>query len=85
MQTDGGRWGLPGGWLAGGWWLGLPLLPMTVMMVTACMPVGINSYLFATRYRVMEAEVSLSLSLSVMCAVVSVPLMLALQKILMVG
>jgi hypothetical protein len=33
----------------------------------------------------MEAEVSLSLSLSVMCAVVSVPLMLALQKILMVG
>ena len=71
--------------LAGGWWLDLPLLPMTVMMVTACMPVGINSYLFATRYKVMEAEVSLSLSLSVMCAVVSVPLMLALQKILMVG
>jgi malonate transporter and related proteins len=70
---------------AGGWWLGLPLLPMTVMMVTACMPVGINSYLFATRYQGLEAEVSLSLSLSVMCAVVSVPLMLALQKILMVG
>ena len=21
MQTDGGRWGLPGGWLAGGWWV----------------------------------------------------------------
>jgi hypothetical protein len=68
--------------LAGGWWLGLPLLPMTVMMVTACMPVGINSYMFATRYKVLEAEVSLSLSLSVICAVVSVPLMLALQKFL---
>lgn len=68
--------------LAGGWWLGLPLLPMTVMMVTACMPVGINSYLFATRYKVLEAEVSVSLSLSVVCAVVSVPLMLGLQKAL---
>ncbi|MFM7801155.1 MAG: AEC family transporter [Limnohabitans sp.] len=68
--------------LAGGWWLGLPLLPMTVMMVTACMPVGINSYLFATRYKVLEAEVSVSLSLSVICAVVSVPLMLGLQKFL---
>ena len=68
--------------LAGGWWLGLPLLPMTVMMVTACMPVGINSYMFATRYKVLEAEVSLSLSLSVICAVVSVPLMLGLQKFL---
>jgi predicted permease len=68
--------------LTGGWWLGLPLLPMTVMMVTACMPVGINSYMFATRYKVLEAEVSLSLSLSVICAVVSVPLMLGLQKFL---
>jgi predicted permease len=52
------------------------------MMVTACMPVGINSYMFATRYKVLEAEVSLSLSLSVICAVVSVPLMLGLQKFL---
>ena len=66
--------------LAGGWWLQLPPLPMTVMLVTACMPVGINSYLFATRYRVLEAEVSVSLSLSVMFAVVSVPLLLGLQK-----
>ena len=66
--------------LAGGWWLQLPPLPMTVMLVTACMPVGINSYLFATRYRVLEAEVSVSLSMSVMFAVVSVPLLLGLQK-----
>ena len=66
--------------LAGGWGLQLPPLPMTVMLVTACMPVGINSYLFATRYRVLEAEVSVSLSMSVMFAVVSVPLLLGLQK-----
>ena len=65
--------------LAGGWWLGLPALPMTVMLVTACMPVGANSFLFATRYQVAEAEVSVSLSLSVICAMVTVPLMLALQ------
>ena len=71
--------------LAGGWWLGLPLLPMTVMMVTACMPVGINSYMFATRYKVLEAEVSVSLSLSVVFALVSVPLMLGLQKLLIDG
>jgi predicted permease len=64
--------------LAGGWYLELPLLPMTVMLVTACMPVGINSYLFATRYGVLEAEVSVSLSLSVLFALVSVPVMLTL-------
>lgn len=69
--------------LAGGWWLGLPALPMTVMLVTACMPVGANSFLFATRYQVAEAEVSVSLSLSVICAMVTVPLMLALQNSLL--
>jgi len=65
--------------LAGGWAMGLPALPMTVMMLTACMPVGANSYLFASRYKVREAEVSVSLSLSVLFALVSVPTMLALQ------
>lgn len=68
--------------LAGGWWLDLPLLPMTVMLVTACMPVGINSYLFATRYGVVQAEVSVSLSLSVLFALVSVPVMLGLLQLL---
>jgi predicted permease len=67
--------------LAGGWVLDLPALPFTVMLVTACMPVGINSFLFATRYQVAEAEVSLSLSLSVVFALVTVPLMLALQHV----
>jgi predicted permease len=65
--------------LTGGYLLGLPPLPMTVMMLTACMPVGANSYLFASRYKVREAEVSVSLSLSVVFALVSVPTMLALQ------
>lgn len=68
--------------LAGGWVLGLPPLPLTVMTVTACMPVGANSYLFANRYKVREAEVSVSLSLSVVFALVSVPSMLALQHAL---
>jgi predicted permease len=43
------------------------------------MPVGANVFLFATRYRVGEAEVSLSLSLSVLVAMVTVPGLMALQ------
>jgi predicted permease len=69
--------------LAGGWMLELPVLPFTVMLVTACMPVGINSFMFATRYQVAEAEVSLSLSLSVVFAMITVPMMLALQQSIM--
>ncbi len=69
--------------LAGGWMLELPVLPFTVMLVTACMPVGVNSFMFATRYQVAEAEVSLSLSLSVVFAMITVPMMLALQQSIM--
>lgn len=59
--------------------MGIGDMPLTVMLVTACMPVGANVFLFATRYKVGEAEVSLSLSLSVMAALFTVPAMMALQ------
>lgn len=59
--------------------MGIADMPLTVMLVTACMPVGANVFLFATRYKVGEAEVSLSLSLSVMAALFTVPAMMALQ------
>ena len=62
-----------------GWLLALPPLALTVMVVTACMPVGANSYLFATRYQVGQAEVSVSLSISVVMALFTVPALMGLQ------
>lgn len=59
--------------------MGVGDMPLVVMLVTACMPVGANVFLFATRYRVGEAEVSLSLSLSVLVAMLTVPALMAVQ------
>ncbi len=61
-----------------GWALGLRGLPLTVMVVTASLPVGANVFLFSQRYREEEALVTASVAVSTAMALFSVTLVMAL-------
>lgn len=51
-----------------GWALGLGGLPMAVMVVTACLPIGANVFLFSQRYEVAQDEVTAAVGLSTLMA-----------------
>lgn len=56
----------------------LPPLSLTVAVILAAMPVGVNPYLFATRYRAAEAECATAIALSTALAVASISAVLVL-------
>nr|WP_295784649.1 AEC family transporter [Rhodoferax sp.] len=58
--------------------LGLHGLPLTVMVVTASLPIGANVFMFSQRYNVAEELVTASVAVSTGLAMVSVSLVMAL-------
>ncbi len=65
-------------WLLGSQLFALPPLSLTVAVILAAMPVGVNPYLFATRYRAAEAECATAIAVSTALAVVGVGTVLLL-------
>lgn len=59
-------------------WMGVSGLPMTVMVVTAALPIGANVFLFSQRYRVAEDLVTASVAMSSVMALVTLTAVLAL-------
>lgn len=58
--------------------LGLPPLWTLVAVLLATMPVGVNPYIFATRYRVAEAEIATAVAISTPFAAVAITVVLLL-------
>ena len=54
--------------------LGLSGVPLAVVVVTACLPIGANVYLFAQRYGVVGEQVTAAMALSTATALVSITL-----------
>ncbi|WP_453934394.1 AEC family transporter [Acidovorax temperans] len=61
-----------------GWALGLSGLPLAVMIVAASLPVGANVFLFAQRYEVAQDEVTASVAVSTVLALVTMPVVILL-------
>ena len=59
-------------------WLGVSGLPMTVMVVTAALPIGANVFLFSQRYSVAEDLVTASVAMSSVLALITLTAALAL-------
>jgi malonate transporter and related proteins len=61
-----------------GWAMGLSGLPLTVMIVTAALPIGANVFLFSQRYEVAQELVTAAVAVSTVLGVVSVTLVMLL-------
>jgi predicted permease len=59
--------------------LGVEGLPMTVMVVTAALPIGANVFLFSQRYGVAQDLVTASVAMSSMLAMLTLTATLALM------
>lgn len=59
-----------------GWLLGLGGVPLTVMVVTAGLPIGANVYLFSQRYGVAEDLTTASVAVTTVMALVTLPLVM---------
>jgi hypothetical protein len=60
--------------------MGLHGLPLTVMVVTASLPIGANVFMFSQRYNVAEELVTASVAVSTGLAMVTVSLVMALAQ-----
>jgi len=65
-----------------GWAFGLRGLPLTVLVVAASLPVGANVFLFSQRYQKAEDEVTASVAVSTLVALVSVTLTMTLVPLI---
>jgi malonate transporter and related proteins len=63
-----------------GWWLAVPPLPLTVMIVTASLPIGANVFLFAQRYNVAQERVTAAVAMSTLVALLSTTLAMLLTR-----
>ncbi len=61
-----------------GWAMGITGLPLTVMIITASLPVGANVFLFAQRYEVAQDLVTASMAVSTVLALVTITLVMSL-------
>ena len=59
--------------------MGVEGLPMTVMVVTAALPIGANVFLFSQRYGVAQDLVTASVAMSSMLAMLTLTATLALM------
>jgi malonate transporter len=57
--------------------LGLSGVPFAVMLLTACLPIGANVFLFAQRYGVVEDQVTAAVAISTLISLLSLSVMLA--------
>jgi malonate transporter and related proteins len=64
------------------WGLGLSGLQLTVMIVTAALPIGANVFMFSQRYQVAEELVTASMAVSTGLALVTLSLVMALASLL---
>ena len=64
------------------WAMGLSGLPLTVMIVTAALPIGANVFMFSQRYQVAEELVTASMAVSTGLALVTLTLVMALAGLL---
>lgn len=62
--------------------MGLHGLPLTVMVVTASLPIGANVFMFSQRYNVAEERVTAGVAVSAVLAMLSVSLVMALAQYL---
>ena len=60
--------------------MGLHGLPLTVLVVTASLPIGANVFMFSQRYQVAEELITASVAVSTVLAVISVSLAMALAE-----
>ena len=60
--------------------LGLHGLPLTVLVVTASLPIGANVFMFSQRYQVAQELVTASVAVSTGLAIVTVSLVMALAE-----
>jgi malonate transporter len=60
------------------WAMGLPVLETQVVVLLACLPLGVNVYLMARQFRVLQGAVASCLVLSTALAAISTPLVLAM-------
>ncbi len=63
-----------------GWALGLRGLPLSVVIVTASLPIGANVFLFSQRYQVAEELVTASMAVSTVLALPTVALVMWLVQ-----
>lgn len=63
--------------LAVGLLLGLSGVPLAVVVVTACLPIGANVFLFSQRYRVAGDQVTAAMALSTLTALIALTLALS--------
>ena len=61
-----------------GWLLGMQGLPLTVLVVTAALPIGANVFMFSQRYGVAEQLITASIAVSTVLAVVTVSVVMLL-------
>ena len=64
------------------WGMGLSGLPLTVMIVTAALPIGANVFLFSQRYQVAEELATASMAVSTVLALATLTLVMALVGLL---
>jgi malonate transporter and related proteins len=69
---------LPATVAALGWAAGVTGLPLTVMIVTACLPIGANVFMFSQRYEVAEDLVTAAVAVSTVLGVVTISLVMGL-------
>jgi malonate transporter len=58
--------------------LGMPVLPLSVMIVTASLPMGANVFMFAQRYEVAQDLVRASTAVSAVLALATIMLVMSL-------
>jgi malonate transporter and related proteins len=68
----------PGLVAAAGWALGLTGVPLTVMVLTAALPMGANVFLFSQRYKVAEELITAGIAVSTGLGLVTLSLVMAL-------
>ena len=66
----------PAGMVVAGKWMGLSGVPLSVMVVTAALPIGANVYLFSQRYRTAEDLVTSSVAVSTILGLLTLPIAL---------
>ena len=64
------------------WGMGLRGLPLTVLIVTASLPIGANVYMFSQRYEVAADLVTASMAVSTALGLVTITLVMALVSLL---
>lgn len=62
--------------------LGMPVLPLSVMIVTASLPIGANVFLFAQRYEVAQDQITASMAVSTVLGLATITLVMSLVALL---